>query len=208
MLLSIRSRLELRLAEPLPGSDAHALMAHEERRQFFREHTVPANAKISSVLFLLYEENEVVYFPLIVRSKDGSVHSGQIGLPGGRYEEQDQDLAVTALRETEEEIGVRQNEIELLGKLSPIYIPPSNFIVHPYIGIHQKPPRFLNDTTEVERVVPFSLHDLLHRDMRVDKEITLSTGRTLTTPAYVHNDITIWGATAMMMSELKWLLEK
>jgi 8-oxo-dGTP pyrophosphatase MutT (NUDIX family) len=208
MLLELRLQLERRLAQPLPGNAAHALMAHEERRKFFREQVIPEDAKISSVLFLLYVQDDAVHFPLIIRSSDGTVHSGQVGLPGGRYEEQDKALSTTAMRETEEEIGVPQHQIELLGKLTPIYIPPSNFMVHPFIGMLTGTAIFSHDTKEVERIIPFALQDLLNQPLRVEKEVTLTSGRTLITPAFVHHGVTIWGATAMMMNELKAILEK
>jgi 8-oxo-dGTP pyrophosphatase MutT (NUDIX family) len=207
-LADLRNYLLKRLTLPLPGNDAHALMAHEERRQYFRNYTVPDNARISSVLFLLHEQNDSVHFPLIVRSSDGTVHSGQVGLPGGSFESDDNDLSATALRETEEEIGISRNEIELLGGLTPIYIPPSNFIVHPFVGIYPGLASFNPDTNEVARIVHFKLDDLLSKSSHPEKEVTLSSGRKLTTPAFVHEELIIWGATAMMMSELKVILQQ
>jgi 8-oxo-dGTP pyrophosphatase MutT (NUDIX family) len=134
------------------------------------------------------------------------VHSGQISFPGGQKEDVDGDLIATALREADEELGINQLDVEVLGALTEVYIPPSNFLVEPIVGLQNERPSFKADATEVHSIleVPFSAF-LKSENFKTSK--VEARGYTLEVPSYhVHNEV-VWGATAMMISELTHLLE-
>ncbi|REJ81431.1 MAG: CoA pyrophosphatase [Bacteroidetes bacterium] len=181
-------------------------MAHAERKLNLARYKVPADAKWGSVMILLYEEEERVKIPLILRPDNTGIHSGQVALPGGRFEPADENLINTALRETKEEIGVDSDRIKLIGKLTELYIPPSNFLVYPHIGMLKGRPLFIPDRKEVVKVIPLDL-ELLMDERRVhEKEIRLSNGLGIVTPYFNVNGYTVWGATAMILSEFKSVL--
>ena len=131
------------------------------------------------------------------------IHSGQISLPGGKYELTDSDLSVTALREAQEEIGVDSKKVRLIGRLSELYIPPSNYIVQPFVGVLETEPAFTPDPKEVERIIEIRLEDLLDEKNKRKKRILLRTGTSILAPCYIIDGNTIWGATAMILSEFR-----
>ncbi|HRH66248.1 MAG TPA: CoA pyrophosphatase [Bacteroidia bacterium] len=206
MLEIFSKSLKHRLALPLPGREAQLKMAHAERKLNLARYKVPQDARWGSVLILLYEDEGTIKFPLILRSDYDGVHSGQIGLPGGKFESPDLDLQATALRETEEEIGVLQADISLIGKLTELYIPPSNFLVHPYIGILPYQPFFIPDQNEVAKIIELDLDMLMDENNLGEEDIKLGTGLTIRTPVFYFHDERVWGATAMMLSEFKSVL--
>ncbi|HNP49934.1 MAG TPA: CoA pyrophosphatase [Bacteroidia bacterium] len=206
MLEIFSKSLKHRLALPLPGREAQLKMAHAERRLNLSRYKIPQDARWGSVLILLYEDDGTIKFPLILRADYDGVHSGQIALPGGKYESPDLDLQATALRESQEEIGVRQSDVSIIGKLTELYIPPSNFLVHPYIGTIAYKPMFIPDTAEVARIIELDLDTLMDENNLGDKEIKLSSGLTIRTPVFHFQEETVWGATAMMLSEFKSVL--
>ncbi|HKR03270.1 MAG TPA: CoA pyrophosphatase [Bacteroidia bacterium] len=193
------SVLEKRFKEPLPGSDAQVLMApetrlsNEEYLKQFPEH------RISSVLFLLFPSDGKTNFVLIERS-GGGVHSGQIALPGGKYEASDVTYENTALRETEEEIGVNKNEIRLLGTLTDLFIPASKFRVYPHVGLIENKPDFVPHQLEVKSIVEADLGTFLEKNIIHKKNFKTSYGQ-LSAPYYLYHGYEIWGATAMLVSE-------
>jgi len=207
-LHELASALKYRLALPLPGREAQLKMAHAERKINLSRYTIPADSRQGAVLVLLYEEQYQVKLPLILRESGGGVHAGQISFPGGKFETDDGELSRTALRETEEEINVPAGDVQLLGKLTDLYIPPSNFLVHPYVGFMNGIPDFIPRPQEVVEVIPLALDELLDDDLLGEKEITLSNGLQLITPCFNLNGHTVWGATAMMLSELKKILQE
>ncbi len=206
MLEIFSKSLKHRLALPLPGREAQLKMAHAERRLNLSRYKIPEDARWGSVLILLFEDEGTIKFPLILRSDYDGVHSRQIGLPGGKYESPDLDLQATALRETEEEIGAAQKDITIIGKLTELYIPPSNFLVHPYIGTIPYRPLFVPDKNEVSKIIELDLDKLMDESSLGEKEIKLSSGHTIHTPVFYFEDETVWGATAMMLSEFKSVL--
>jgi 8-oxo-dGTP pyrophosphatase MutT (NUDIX family) len=161
------------------------------------------NAQKAAVLICLYpDKDNNLYVPLIRRNEYDGVHSGQISLPGGKYERGDKSLVITALREAEEELNIRADRIEILGEISDVFIPPSNFIVKPVIAWSPEHPDFIPDTSEVSEVIPVSLDDLLSENVRKIKDIPHRDYNIIDVPCFYINDQIIWGATAMILSEL------
>ena len=195
----------MKLQEELPGWAAQRRMATDVHRQARLKPR--ADARQAAVLMLLYPNNGRSYLPLIVRPTYPGVHSGQIALPGGKVEEEDKSLVATALRETEEEIGVSISEEQVLGTLSQLYIPPSNMIVTPVVAFAKEKARYHPDPKEVAKVLDLSLNAFNDPSNRSTVRVKATTEITLEAPAFVIDERIIWGATAMMMSELLAIME-
>ena len=194
---------------PLPAEAAHHKMAPSERIQFLENLDIDAlNPKIASVMMLLYPKNEKTHLVLIVRNSYAGVHSAQIAFPGGKYELSDANFQHTALRETHEEIGIHPNEIEIIREFTSLYIPPSNFKVHPFLGICKEEIEFVLDPIEVVDIIELSLKDFLSDELQICAEVNTSYAKIIETPAYKIQNHIVWGATAMMLSELKDVLKK
>jgi len=165
-------------------------------------------AKKAGVMALFYPspENET-YLILILRKTYKGVHSAQVGFPGGKVEKFDNDLKQTALRETEEEIGVPANNITVHKAMSPLYIPPSNFSVFPFIGITESTPAFVKQDSEVEELIEIKISDFLDDQNAIKVSVMTSLKKNLIVPAFKLNGYDVWGATAMMLSEVKDLLK-
>ncbi len=201
------NQLKIQLNQPLPGQEAQLLMVPGKNmvlRKNYPENHLPRK---SAVLILLFPFQEGISTILIERSVYAGVHSGQIAFPGGKAEETDPDLKYTALRETYEEVGVPIEAVEIIGNLTDVYINPSNYLVTPYIGYTPHFPDFLINEREVQKVIRV---DILNADkvIRSTKKITHSNGLQIQTPFYSIDGFTIWGATAMMISELMVVTEK
>lgn len=153
-------------------------------------------------------EANVTHLVLILRKTYQGVHSNQIGFPGGREEPTDRDLMHTALRETEEEVGIPQSDIEVIKELTRLYIPPSNFWVHPFMGVLHKTPQMVPQESEVERILEVSLNNFMDGKNLVKQNLSTSYAKNIEVPAFLLNEQIVWGATAMMLSEIKVLLEK
>jgi len=159
-------------------------------------------------MILFYpDHNDQTHLVLILRKSYKGVHSNQVALPGGKVEEEDADLIETALRETEEEIGVKASTIEVIRPMTELYIPPSNYIVQPTLGKVDYLPKFKPQITEVEKIIPVKLEDLLHSSNIKPGLIKTSYAGQKEVMSYQVNGYTIWGATAMMLSELQVLLK-
>jgi 8-oxo-dGTP pyrophosphatase MutT (NUDIX family) len=190
--------IRARLDRPLPGLEAQWVMAPRTRVNT-RYRTVPDDARHGSVLILLLDTGNGPAVPLIVRSDDGTTHGGQIGLPGGGYEEGDSFPVGTAVRETEEEIGADTNAIEVLGQLTPLYIWVSNYHITPVVGYYRGDhSAFVANPVEVERILICSVDELAAGRTRRSVE---ARGLRMRVPAYVAGDVEVWGATAMVLSE-------
>ncbi|WP_313790516.1 CoA pyrophosphatase [Flagellimonas ochracea] len=167
------------------------------------------NPKKAGVMALFYPDaSQVTRLLLILRKAYQGVHSNQIGFPGGKVEDVDSDLMETALRETHEEVGVPPSAVEVIKELSEVYIPPSNFMVRPFMGIYHEPRPFVIEESEVERLVEVYLHDFLDDSNHIEEVLSTSYAKNIHVPAYKLNGYTVWGATAMMLSEIKELLQK
>lgn len=161
-------------------------------------------------MILLYPDKDgELYTVLIQRPDYRGVHGSQIAFPGGKREKEDPNLETTALRETQEEVGVKRDRIQLIGALSEILIPPSGYIVTPYLAQLSERPSFTREPGEVAAIHEAPIrhfigdHAIERSKVRAGKE-----GVILTVPAYNWNGLTIWGATGMMLSELSMLLEE
>lgn len=162
----------------------------------------PGGPRLGGVLLLLYCADDELHLVLTRRPDYDGVHSGQVSFPGGRHEPPE-TLATTALRETQEEIGIRVDEVELLGELTPLFVVPSNFEVHPFVGRYAGAgrPRFSPDVREVAALLEVPLRLLLDPATRVEESMELRGGLRLRVPCFRVGQHVVWGATAMMLSE-------
>lgn len=201
--------LRARLASPLPGRAVQYEMASLRRLQELGYPNIsvpPADARVACVLHLLHrrDENDPWRTVLIRRTANPrDRHSGQISFPGGRWEESDgDDLAAAALREAHEEVGVSPLQVQLLGRLTELYIPVSNFVVHPFVGLLLGPPDFVPQPGEVEAVLTPPIELFRQPEYRKKTDLTLDSGLTLREVPYFDVDGHIlWGATAMILNE-------
>lgn len=200
--------LKKALKEELPGNSAHQEMFSYSRpsAEVIRELNV--NPRESAVLILLYKENGNWYFPLIKRQEYDGVHSKQIGLPGGQYEEDDKDLEYTSIRETKEELGVDPSKVTILGQLSELYIPPSNFLVKPYIGYLDEVQEFIPDEVEVSKVIITSVSELISLPIEQKSKFVRDGNLKMMVSSFIIEQETVWGATAMMLNEFRMILKK
>ena len=195
--------------ENLLSTIAHAKMAPLERISSLKEFNYEnKNPKKAAVLMLLYPKKGITHIALIERNAYKGVHSAQISFPGGKVEHNDIDLSQTALRETFEEIGVAPKKVNLIKSFSEIYIPPSNFLVYPFLGISYEELQFTPDKKEVKKVIELSLITLLDDSNLKDIKINTSYATDVLVPAFVISEFVIWGATAMMLNELKEHIKK
>jgi 8-oxo-dGTP pyrophosphatase MutT (NUDIX family) len=193
--------LTKRLSGPLPGLSAHLKMASPSRLKWLMEGMNWSKAKRSGVLILLYPDDGITKIVLIQRPDYEGMHGGQVSLPGGKREESDTDLVDTALRETQEELGIPSHSVHVIGKLSELYIPPSNYLVLPVVGFTHDRPSFKPDPVEVKEIIEVDIDQLFDPHFRTIKEIRVK-GFTLSAPCYTVNGAMIWGATAMILAEL------
>lgn len=207
-LSHLASFLKTRLSQEMPGSSAHDLMkpSLSDGGQVRIRHDSPPRQ--GGVLILFFEEDGVVKFPLIQRPEYEGVHSGQIAFPGGKSERTDNDLTETALREAEEEVGVGRNKITVVGTLSKFFVSASNFDVLPVIGVIDEQPQFVPEEREVSEIITPKASDLLDEDRLLTKDIVARNGFKLRSPYFSLENKVVWGATAMMLSELKAVLSE
>lgn len=194
----------------LLGESSHAKMSPPFRAELAKKMKEKSkDAKKAAVMALFYPNEEATTnLVLILRNTYKGVHSAQVGFPGGKYEKGDENLMVTAIRETEEEIGVMPQMYDVLIPMSPIYIPPSNFMVHPYIGVSEEKLNFMKQDDEVEAVIEVKLSDFLNQANCITTRVSTSMNAEVDVPAFKLNGFIVWGATAMMLSELKDLLNE
>lgn len=199
--------LQTRVRSPLPGYEAQRRMSKHLYRP--QPDAAPDHARESGVLILLNELEDDIFVTLIMRTVDGGAHSGQIAFPGGKKELEDADLIATALREADEEIALDPETVHIIGPISPLYIPVSNFIVQPIIGYTTEQPHLVKSDFEVADIFSISLKTLFDSKGDTVVNITVPISGKLNITAYIINDsIIVWGATAMILSELESLWDE
>ena len=194
--------LQERLKHPLPGETAQRLMAPPSRKTMQELLNSAARYRDSSVLILIFPGADGTPQTILIKRPGGSaVHSGQIAFPGGKVDEADPDIEFTAKRETEEEVGIAVDRITILGTLSRLYIPASDFLVHPHIGMVDFQPEFTPNPHEVDAVLQVSVRNLVTL-VPAQGKFNTSYGQ-LKAPFFHLEGNRIWGATAMMISEFR-----
>jgi 8-oxo-dGTP pyrophosphatase MutT (NUDIX family) len=190
-----------RLKERLPGRSAHKLMSPKSNGQTFRNFERSADASNSAVLLLITMEQDVPEILFTLRSQTLNNHSGQISFPGGRIEN-NESIEEAALRETNEETGIDIKKIRIIGRLSTLYVPPSNSIIHPVVGIIKKDDiKITINEDEVEEVFFTKVTDLLDSDKKFVEKWDFE-NQELDVPLWkIHPTVSLWGATAMILSE-------
>ncbi|MDJ1471912.1 CoA pyrophosphatase [Cytophagaceae bacterium DM2B3-1] len=199
--------LHERLTDVLPGEAAQQKMASSLRNAGQLNFKTDGKTRQGAVCILFYQKQGIWHLPLIVRPEYDGTHSGQVAFPGGKVEETDPTYVATALREMHEEIGVPTDSVQILGALTPLLVIASNFMVHPFVGITSEAPVFIPDSREVAKIIEVPLPDLLDDNRRSAKEIQVR-GFSLWAPYFDLEGQTVWGATAMMLSELIEVLKK
>jgi 8-oxo-dGTP pyrophosphatase MutT (NUDIX family) len=204
----VKNWLENRLKYTLPGEESQYNLApfkrKEEAAMAWENNEKP---RLSAVMLILYPEDGTIHVPLIIRNVYDGVHSGQIGLPGGKSEEFDQNIRQTAIRETKEEINVQINEDDILGPLSELYVPVSNFVIHPFIAWLDHKPEFTPEPSEVQKILEVSLNHLQNPVNVQERFFKTRSGHSIKAPGIPIQDEFLWGATAMIVSEFLAILQ-
>jgi 8-oxo-dGTP pyrophosphatase MutT (NUDIX family) len=200
------ARLRAALRDPLPGLPVQMGMAPIPRPGTERILDPSLDCRRAGVLVLLYPHLDTLCLVLTRRTDSVDNHRGQISFPGGSMDP-GEDAVATALREAYEELAVDPARVEVLGKLSPLYIPPSGFCVFPVVGYAEARPAFAPSITEVAEVLEASLNHLLDPATR-QEEIWPIRGQNVRVPFYAIGAHKVWGATAMVLCELLMLLRK
>jgi 8-oxo-dGTP pyrophosphatase MutT (NUDIX family) len=197
------------LKEELPSISAQTKMAPNDRVAILNDRNYQDNnPKKAAIMMLFYPKNTVTHLVLIVRNSYPGVHSSQIAFPGGKVENFDANLEETALRETHEEIGIPPYKIKVIRPLTEIYIPPSNFLVYPFLGFSNHELDFTLQKEEVAAIIELPITKFMDDSIIVSKLMNTSYSKNIEVPCFKVDDHYIWGATAMMMSELKEMLKK
>lgn len=201
----LTEKLRLNKAD-LPGESAQLLMAPLARAKFPMDPDTIDAATRSAVLVLLYPKDDRAHTVLIKRNSYVGVHSAQVSFPGGRHEEADADYSATAIREAQEEIGIEGGRVQIIKQLTQLYIPPSRFLVYPFLATANERPDFSPDPKEVQFIIELELQTLQDDDIAKSKQMTIGSGLTTHVPYFDIDGHDVWGATAMILSELKALL--
>lgn len=200
-------KLALHDADLLKDIDGYNLTPYAEGDRRLKQ-AVDENPRLGAVMILWFESEGDYKFVVIERSSYDGVHSGQMALPGGKKDPEDDNLIDTAIRECYEEVGVDPDVVEVLGCLNDVYIPPSRFLVTPVVGITDAHPHWILQEREVADYIEVSLTDLLSDNSIEDTTVTIQGGMKLKTPAFHFNGKVVWGATAIILSQMKQVLLK
>lgn len=206
MYESLKYSLKNSLLGELPGSEAHIKMLPPGRRLKTEENDL-SSVKMSSVLILIFPEGDQLFTCLTTRPSTMKHHPGQISFPGGKVEKDDVSAEMTALREAHEEVGIDPAAIEILGKLSDLYVEVSKFSIQPFLAWADRKPDFLVDFEEVEELILLPISDYFIDGTIRETELQTAIGL-LTVKYYPFNDKIIWGATAMILTELIEILRR
>lgn len=191
----------------LPATESHLKMSPLERRIQLLNHDYNLEvARDAAVMMLVYPDKNSAMIALIVRNSYKGVHSSQVAFPGGKVEK-NESILDAALRETQEEIGVDPAEVTIVRAFSSVFIPPSNFNVYPFLGFCNSRPNFIPDPREVSAMALFSMADILDDSSLTSVSVNASYSTDILVPAFTIRNTVIWGATAMMLQELKDVLK-
>lgn len=193
------SSLSSKLKGTLPGVEFQRKFMHEER--LLSNIQPNETTRQSAVLVAFYPSDGEVYLPLILRPAYDGTHGGQMALPGGKMEYSDENLVRTALREAQEEVGVKAMDVNVIGELTDVFIPVSNFLVKPIVGFLDYKPDFFLDKREVEKIFEIKFSDFLKLENKGIRTISVGK-RNLTVPGFEIQNQWIWGATALIINEI------
>ncbi len=191
--------------QPLPASNAHDKLMPITGKTKSNKHK---NVKRSGVMVLFYPRKKTINLIFIKRPVYDGVHSNQISFPGGKTEPQDKSLTDTALRETNEELGIEKKDIIVIDSLSDIFVYPSNNLVTPFLGVHKKQPLFKPDKREVKKLIEVPLSEILKEDNLSKAVVKAGDGFMYKVPCFIFDNNIIWGATAMILNEVIHLLNR
>jgi 8-oxo-dGTP pyrophosphatase MutT (NUDIX family) len=203
LIKNLIDRLKLELPSALAHDPLRAIPVGP-LKPIFKSAVQP---RTGSVLILLYEDMGEIKFPLIKRPDYQGTHGGQISLPGGKTEP-GEDSIQTALRETQEEIGITSHDINVLGRLSEFHVIPSNFLITPVVAAIQYKPDFIPDAYEVSRILNGTVRELVKDDAIGTTEILAAGQYRMKAPHFKIEDEIVWGATAMMLNEFRLILRE
>mgnify|MGYP000119309000 CR=1 FL=1 len=191
----------------LGGLDSQFRLAPKIRLKYSAEKIAASNPKKAAVLALFYpnEINETCFL-LTQRASYNGTHSAQISFPGGKIEASDKNLEATALRETFEEVGIEKETVTVVREMTDVYIPPSNFLATPFLAYTSNKP-ILNINHEVDHTFDVKLVDLLNDANISSINISTSYASNIDVPCFKLNNYIVWGATAMILNEIKELLK-
>jgi 8-oxo-dGTP pyrophosphatase MutT (NUDIX family) len=194
--------------QPLPGKVAHETLKPYLKINKSLDAPKLPNTKEGAVMSLIYPVKNIPHILFIERPVYNGVHSGQIAFPGGKIEKSDSSYLDAALRETHEEIGLPAQQIKVVGALSEVYVLASNFMVYPYVGLLDEIPSLILEEKEVASTFEIPLYRFFEPDILKEKPIKNALGFTLMAPYYDLDGKTLWGATAMMVSELCTIIKQ
>lgn len=199
--------LESRLEKNLPGFEAQLKMSGPHATPDWYEAT--EDHRVACVMLMLFPKKSGWNFVLIERSHEdpNDKHAGQLSLPGGKMDDNDKTLEDCALRETYEEIGINPGQIGILGALTPLFVKVSNFLVHPFIGFTTDYPKFIIQTSEVHKIIETPVQLLLDDSIKKPAEISVRDYTLKNVPTYQVQGKSLWGATAMILSEFEHILK-
>ena len=191
----------------LPGWNSHKKMAVIPINSFTEKAFIPPkDAKQASVGIIVFKENNKLFFLLTKRTENVEHHKGQVSLPGGAID-RNETAKNASLRETNEEIGIDSSTLESLGQLSSLYTPVSYFNIHVFLWYSKVQPQIKINNSEVDQVYKISLDELIDNNLVSNTPINKS-GFKINVPAYNFNECICWGATAMIITELKDIISE
>ncbi len=207
--MKLISQLKKELQKNLPAEKAHARVMSYQRKSAQEILDSKIGVKESAVLCLLFQENDSWKFYLMLRNAYKGTHSAQVSFPGGKKELEDKDFTATALREAHEELNIQSQDVQILGGLSPLYIPPSNFLVYPILAFTNKAQHIIPDAIEVAELIVGDINDIIGNEVIHRSKVPMSgSGSLIEVNHYSIQGHVVWGATAMILAELAWLLQK
>lgn len=201
-------QIQRSLNDSLPGIEAHKLLIPGKRPLTRDEVPQLKEYRQSAVAVICFPIENTMHSILIQRPDYDGNHGGQISFPGGKRESTDSSLEYTARRETREEIGWKLSEKNYLGKLTELFIPVSKFCVQPYLYFCEDIQPFHPDIREVKEIIRFPLEELKRETAIKNKSIRMSSGIMLKdVPYFDINQRVVWGATAIILSELREMIK-